>query len=110
MFMNRLCDPKRQNRSALLYAATLVAVAAAGCADGGAEDQLQGTGDELEQTDGPKVVSSDRDESPSANNSGTPAVTPVALATVRTHTQHIYSKLGVNNRRAAVRRGHQLNL
>jgi LuxR family maltose regulon positive regulatory protein len=34
----------------------------------------------------------------------------VSLATVRTHTQHVYSKLGVNNRRAAVRRGHQLNL
>ena len=34
----------------------------------------------------------------------------VSLATVRTHTQRIYTKLGVNNRRAAVRRGHQLNL
>jgi LuxR family transcriptional regulator, maltose regulon positive regulatory protein len=34
----------------------------------------------------------------------------VSLATVRTHTQHVYAKLGVNNRRAAVRRGHQLNL
>jgi LuxR family maltose regulon positive regulatory protein len=34
----------------------------------------------------------------------------VSLATIRTHTQHIYAKLGVTNRRAAVRRGHQLNL
>jgi LuxR family transcriptional regulator, maltose regulon positive regulatory protein len=34
----------------------------------------------------------------------------VSLATVRTHTQHVYAKLGVNSRRAAVRRAHQLNL
>jgi LuxR family maltose regulon positive regulatory protein len=34
----------------------------------------------------------------------------VSLSTVRTHTQHIFAKLGVTNRRAAVRRGHQLNL
>jgi LuxR family maltose regulon positive regulatory protein len=34
----------------------------------------------------------------------------VSLATVRTHTQHVYAKLGVTSRRAAVRRAHQLNL
>jgi LuxR family maltose regulon positive regulatory protein len=34
----------------------------------------------------------------------------VSLSTVRTHTQHVYAKLQVNNRRAAVRRAHQLNL
>ena len=34
----------------------------------------------------------------------------VSLPTVRTHTQHIYAQLGVNNRRAAVRRAHQLHL
>ena len=34
----------------------------------------------------------------------------VSLTTVRTHTQHVYAKLSVNNRRAAVRRAHQLNL
>ena len=34
----------------------------------------------------------------------------VSLSTVRTHTQHIYIKLGVNNRRAAIRRAHQLGL
>jgi len=34
----------------------------------------------------------------------------VGLSTVRTHTKSIYSKLGVNNRRAAVRRGEELGL
>ncbi len=34
----------------------------------------------------------------------------VSLHTVRTHTQHIYAKLGVNNRRAAVRRATELGL
>ncbi len=34
----------------------------------------------------------------------------IALSTVRTHTQNIYSKLGVSNRRAAVRRAEELNL
>ena len=34
----------------------------------------------------------------------------VSLNTVRTHTKHIYTKLGVNSRRAAVSRAHQLGL
>jgi LuxR family maltose regulon positive regulatory protein len=34
----------------------------------------------------------------------------VSLATVRTHTSHVYAKLGVTNRRAAVRRAQELDL
>ncbi|WP_234027655.1 LuxR C-terminal-related transcriptional regulator [Pseudonocardia dioxanivorans] len=34
----------------------------------------------------------------------------VSVNTVRTHTKNIYAKLGVNNRRAAVRRGDELGL
>jgi LuxR family maltose regulon positive regulatory protein len=34
----------------------------------------------------------------------------VSLSTVRTHTKHIFAKLGVTNRRAAVRRGAELDL
>ena len=33
----------------------------------------------------------------------------VSLSTVRTHTQNIFNKLGVNNRRAAVRRAAELD-
>jgi ATP/maltotriose-dependent transcriptional regulator MalT len=34
----------------------------------------------------------------------------VSLNTIRTHTKNIYAKLGVNNRRAAVRRARELDL
>ena len=34
----------------------------------------------------------------------------IALSTVRTHTKSIYSKLNVNNRRAAVKRATELGL
>ena len=34
----------------------------------------------------------------------------VSLHTIRTHTQNIYSKLGVHNRRAAIRRAEELDL
>ena len=34
----------------------------------------------------------------------------VSLNTLRTHTNNIYNKLGVNNRRAAVRRAEELDL
>ena len=34
----------------------------------------------------------------------------VSLHTLRTHTNNIYTKLGINNRRAAVRRAEELDL
>jgi LuxR family maltose regulon positive regulatory protein len=34
----------------------------------------------------------------------------LSLNTVRTHTKNIYAKLGVNNRRAAVRRAQELDI
>ena len=34
----------------------------------------------------------------------------VSLNTLRTHTKNIYNKLGVNNRRAAVRRAEELDV
>ncbi|NIM22882.1 MAG: hypothetical protein GTO43_00920 [Armatimonadetes bacterium] len=34
----------------------------------------------------------------------------IALSTLRTHTQNIYSKLGVSSRRAAIRRAQELSL
>jgi LuxR family maltose regulon positive regulatory protein len=34
----------------------------------------------------------------------------VSLATLRTHSQHIYAKLGVSDRRAAVRRARDLEV
>ncbi|WP_308159459.1 LuxR C-terminal-related transcriptional regulator [Arthrobacter sp. ISL-65] len=41
---------------------------------------------------------------------GIARVLMVSLNTVRTHTSHIYAKLGVNNRRAAVRQAQELDL
>jgi LuxR family maltose regulon positive regulatory protein len=34
----------------------------------------------------------------------------VSLNTLRTHTKNIYNKLGVNSRRAAIRRAEELDL
>jgi LuxR family maltose regulon positive regulatory protein len=34
----------------------------------------------------------------------------VSLNTMRTHTRNIYTKLGVNDRRAAIRRAEELDL
>ena len=34
----------------------------------------------------------------------------VSLSTLRTHTQNIYTKFGVNNRREAIRRAEELHL
>jgi len=34
----------------------------------------------------------------------------VALSTIRSHTKSIYAKLGINSRRAAVRRAQELGL
>ena len=34
----------------------------------------------------------------------------VSLNTLRTHTKNIFNKLGVNNRRAAVRRAEELDM
>ena len=39
-----------------------------------------------------------------------PVYKQACLSTVRTHTRSIYSKLGVNNRRAAVSRADELEL
>ena len=53
------------------------------------------------------VASSDR---PPLNGPDIARELTVSLSTVRTHTNKIYAKLGVNNRRAAVRRAQQLDL
>jgi LuxR family maltose regulon positive regulatory protein len=48
-----------------------------------------------------------------ASDLGGPAIArelSVSLNTLRTHTKNIYAKLGVNSRRAAVRRGAELSL
>ena len=39
-----------------------------------------------------------------------PVSSSLSLNTVRTHTKNIYAKLGVNSRRAAVRRAEELDL
>lgn len=48
-----------------------------------------------------------------ASDLGGPAIARqliVSMNTIRTHTKHIYTKLDVNNRRAAVSKAHQLGL
>ena len=86
MFMNRLIDAKRQNRSVLLCAATLVAIGAAGCAESdegdngsqlalGSDPSIVGASRDTDpevagQQGGPTIVSVERDENPEPSRSG----------------------------------------
>jgi LuxR family maltose regulon positive regulatory protein len=56
------------------------------------------------ELDVPRLVASDLDGPDIARE------LTVSLSTMRTHTRSIFSKLGVNNRRAALRRAEELRI
>jgi LuxR family maltose regulon positive regulatory protein len=96
-FLNELLTAARSDRtSAMPTARTLTALS--GAAEMFVEPLSEREREVL------RLLASDLDGPGIARHLG------VSLSTVRTHTQRIYTKLGVTNRRAAVRRGHQLNL
>lgn len=107
--------PRVQDLLALLpdrsgFVAAVAGAAAEGSAESRGASEVSGGGEALvvplsaRELDVLRLLGSDLDGPAIARHLN------VSLPTVRTHTQRIYMKLGVNNRRAAVRRAHQLRL